>query len=119
MIDKNDIAMEFLHHAQMNETRDYLARGRSLAGSNDSQILDVWVVTFEVWFERRTDEARRNMDDAAAEIRLRNLEYPYDRVKAQVETLQAAIKRLGPNAPSESLDRAEAEFFAARSKPKN
>jgi hypothetical protein len=115
----NDIAAEYLHHALMNETRDYLARGRGLAGSSDQEVRDVWVAAFERWFEQKTDGNARNMDDAAAELRLRELEPPYDRVKAKTEEIQAAIKRLGPDAPSETLDQTISEFLVVRSKPKN
>jgi hypothetical protein len=115
----DEVATEYLHHALMNETHDYLARGRRLAGSSDPDVLDVWVAAFERWFEQRTAGNVRNMDDAAAELRLRNLEPPYDRVKAKTEEVQAAIKRLGPDASSESLDQTIDEFLVARSKPKN
>jgi hypothetical protein len=115
----DDISAEYLHHALMNETRDYLARGRRLAASSDQEVQNVWVAAFERWFEQKTAENVRNMDDAAAELRLRNLEPPYDRVKAKTEELQAAIQRLGPNAPSASLDQTIDEFLVARSKPKN
>jgi hypothetical protein len=56
MDEKDDISSEFLHHALMNETRDYLARGRRLVGSSDHELQDVWVAAFERWFEQRTRE---------------------------------------------------------------
>jgi hypothetical protein len=115
----DDISAEFLHHALMNETRDYLARGRSLVGSSDQEVQDVWVAAFELWFEQKTAGNVRNMDDAAAELRLRDMEPPYDRVTAKTDELQAAIRQLGPEAPSASLERTIDEFLAARSKPKN
>jgi hypothetical protein len=117
--DEDALATEFLQHALMNETREYLSRGRMLSESSDEELQEIWVATFERWFAERTAENTRNMDDAAAELRLRNLEPPYDRVKDTTEKIQAEIKRLGPNSPSESLDRSIDEFFAARKKPKN
>ena len=120
-IDKmgDDLAIELLHHAQMIETRDYLERGRALASQTVDEIKSVWVAMFERWFDEKTAENRRNMDDAAAELRLRDLEPPYDRVKAKTDELQAEIKRLGPDAFSEELDEEIDEFLEARKKPKN
>jgi hypothetical protein len=58
---EDDLAVEYLHHALMNETREYLARGRSLAGSSNSEVEEVWVATFGRWFDERTAENVRNM----------------------------------------------------------
>ena len=115
----DDLAIELLQHAQMNETQDYVERGRALASQTDDEVKSVWVAMFERWFDKKTAENRRNMDDAAAELRLRDLEPPYDRVKAKTDELQAEIKRLGPDAFSEELDKENDEFLAARAKPKN
>ena len=101
----DDLAIESLQHAQMNETQDYVERGRALASQTDDEVKSVWVGMFERWFDEKTAENRRNMDDAAAELRLRDLEPPYDRVKAKTDELQAEIKRLGPDAFSEEFDR--------------
>jgi hypothetical protein len=115
----DDIATEYLHHALMNEAREYVVRGRSLGGSSDSEVQDIWVAAFRRWFDERTTANARNMDDAAAELRLRNIEPPYDRVKDKTDKIQAEIKRLSPDAPSEALGRSIDEFFEARKKPKN
>jgi hypothetical protein len=120
-IDKmgDDLAIESLQHAQMNETRDYVERGRALASQTDDEAKNVWVAMFERWFDEKTAENGRNMDDAAAELRLRGLEPPHDRVKAKIDELQAELKRSGPDAFSEELDKKNDEFLAARAKPKN
>ncbi len=115
----DDLAIELLHHAQMNETQDYVERGRALASQTDDEVKSVWAAMFERWFDEKTAENSRNMNDASAELRLRDLEPPYDRVKAKTDELQAEIKRLGPDAFSEELDEEIDEFLEARRKPKN
>jgi hypothetical protein len=80
---EDDLAVQYLHHALMNETREYVLRGRALAEWSDAEVQDLWVATFERWFGERTTEHQRNNDDAAAELRHRKLEPPYDRVKAK------------------------------------
>jgi hypothetical protein len=117
---KPDLAVEFLAHMQMNETKDYVVRGRPLSRSTDQELADAWVASFERWFSYRNDrDALRIMDDADAELRLRGLSPPNERVEAQTKALQNEIQRLHFNARSEELDRDIAEFFEARDNPKN
>jgi hypothetical protein len=92
---------------------------RELSGIDDAEALDGWVTAFEVWFEKRTKKNVRVMDDTAAELRLRGLDQPEDRVKSKINTLRTELKRLGPDVPSEGLDRKIDEFLAERKKPKN
>jgi hypothetical protein len=59
------------------------------------------------------------MNDAAAELRLRNIDLPVERVQETFDALQAEIKKAGPDAPSKILDEEIDEFLEARKKPKN
>jgi hypothetical protein len=113
------LAISYMQHELLNETRDYLERGRALKSISDAEALDTWVATFEQWFEKSTKETVRNMDDAAAELRLRKLDLPEDRVRAKIDLLSAEIKRRGPDARSDILDQRIDEFLAAYEKPKN
>ena len=107
-----------LQHAEMKQTQDYLERGRALAQQTNEQVKSVWAATFERHFAEPTKESARNMDDASAELRLRKIELPVERVQETFDALQAEIKRLGPDA-FEGLDEELDEFLAARAKPKN
>ena len=79
----DDLAIEsLLHHAQMNETRDYLERGRTLALQTDDEVKSIWAATFERLFAERTKETTRNMAYAEAELRLRNIDLPIEHVQA-------------------------------------
>jgi hypothetical protein len=117
--DPHSLAASYLQHELLNETRDYLERGRALQGVSDVEVLNAWVASFEQWFEKRTEKNARLMDDAAAELRLRGVDQPEDRVKSKINTLRTELKRLGPDVPSEGLDRKIDEFLAERKKPKN
>jgi hypothetical protein len=114
----DDLAIESLHHAQMNQTRDYVERGRALASQTDEEVKSVWAVTFEKHFAERTKDSVRNMNDAAAELRLRDIDLPVERVQETFDALQAALREAGPDA-FEGLDEENAAFLAARAKPKN
>jgi hypothetical protein len=56
----------------MNNARTYLERG--LKNCSDVELMDLWITAFERWFEQRSPQTGRHMDDAAAEIRLRGLD---------------------------------------------
>jgi hypothetical protein len=111
-------AVAALQHAEMKQTQDYLERGRALAQQTDEQVKSVWAATFERHFAEPTKESARNMDDASAELRLRKIELPLERVQETFDALQAEIKKAGPDA-FEGLDEEIDEFLAARAKPKN
>jgi hypothetical protein len=114
------LADEFLQHELMNEARAYIERGRRLQTLSNDEIVNTWVATFERWFGEKTAGNSRDMDDAAAEIRLRGLEMPYERVKNETHALQAELERLDPEDPSSpEIDRKIGDFLEARSKPKN
>ena len=117
--DSDALAAEYLQHVEMNETRDYVARGRSLAGLTDAEALELWIETFLRWIDQRDPTTVRNLDDAAAELRLRKLDLPEHRVRPQIEALQKEMQRLGPYIRSESLDDAIDDFLNEREKPKN
>jgi hypothetical protein len=113
------LAEEYLQHVLMNETRAYIERGRVFKSLSAEKVLDTWIAMFERWFGERTDRNGRDMDDAAAEIRLRGLEMPYDRVKEKTLALQAEVLRRGPEDDSPEIDRKIDDFLDARRKPKN
>lgn len=115
----DDLAESYLQHELMSETRAYIERGRSLKRSSDQDVLDIWVVTFERWFEHRTTENAQNMEDAAAELRLRGLEPPYERVRPKIDVLRAETERLGPDGQPKGLDQRIKDFLAALRGPKN
>jgi hypothetical protein len=108
----------FLQHELMNETRDYIERGRRLQTLSSAGIFNSWVVGFERWFE--TAGNSRDMDDAAAEIRLRWLKMPYERVKNKIRALRTELASLDPkNRSSPQIHRKINDYLVARSKPKN
>ena len=117
---ERDLAEEFLQHELVNEARGYIERGRRLQALSDDEIIDTWVATFERWFDEKTNANSRDMDDAAAEVRLRGLEMPYDRIENKTRVIQADLAGLDPKNPlPPQIDRKISDFIEARSKPKN
>ena len=98
----------------------YLERGRALADIDDAEALDGWVTAFEVWFLK--NELKRTC--ASWMMRQLSSDFvvlisPKIELKSKINTLRTVLKRLGPDVPSEGLDRKIDEFLAERKKPKN
>jgi hypothetical protein len=117
--DDFDLTSEFLQSEDLRETRDYLSRGRALSNVSDGELGERWVATFKVWLRGEFLVALRNMNDAAAELRLRDLEIPYDRVESEMESIQQAFVQLAPMAGPASVNQRIEEFLRERRKPMN
>jgi hypothetical protein len=93
-----------------------LKRGRQLEDLGDAELLEIWVGAFERWFESRSSQTGRKMDDAATEIKLRGLGMPYDRVRLKIEQLRKKVRLHDPKLLNEKL---QIELRAVQSKPHN
>ena len=87
-----------------DQTRSYLERGRRLQGLTDTQLLSKWVADFRAWRASRSDTDdpgnRADIDDTAAEMRLRDLEPPYDEIQDEVRLMLLEIARISPGRPA-------------------
>jgi hypothetical protein len=103
------------------ETKSYLERGRRLQGLTDAQLASKWVADFQSWRASRaaTDDPGNfaDLDDTAAELRLRNLEAPSDQVQSEVNAMVQEIERIGPDQPAVSAK--VQQFLDDLSKRKN
>ena len=108
-----------MQHALMNETKAYFDRGRRFANVDVAQLNEKWVVVFKIYFADHTRQQGLEMDDLAAELRLRGLDPPFEAVKSEISKLQGALKRIGPHASSPEFEQKVNEFMEQRSKPKH
>jgi hypothetical protein len=88
------------------ETQSYLERGRRLQGLTDVQLASKWIVDFKAW---RTSRADRNdpgnsaeLDDTAAELRLRNVPPPFDQAQDDIKAIVAEVEQGGASDPTVS-----------------
>jgi hypothetical protein len=102
---------------EMNETRDYLQRGRAFNGREDAELLDLWVASFEKLFATRGPELKLMVDDIQAELRLRKIELPADRIRSILEKTTAEYD--GHDERWADLDLKLDEALRASNKPKN
>jgi hypothetical protein len=120
--DEDDPAVTAMHLVEMNETRDYVARGRAFEGREDTELIDLWVAAFEKLFITRGPEAKLMVDDIQAELRLRKIEPPEDRIpKTILEKMDAEMSAPGAeNDPRwDALERKHFQVLAELKKPKN
>jgi hypothetical protein len=112
-------ADEYLQHALMNEMKAYFDRGKRFATLDVAQLNERWIVVFKAYFADHNRQQGLEMDDLAAELRLRGLDPPFESVKAEISKLQGALKRIGPHASSPEFEQKVSEFLEQRSKPKH
>jgi hypothetical protein len=106
------MARSFVDNELMKQTAAYVARGRWLEQHSDPAILDIWVATFKNWFKHRTNETANDHDDADAELRLRRLHPPHDRVKEILEAMRREAERIDENRPPKDLAQRVDAFLA-------
>ena len=82
--------MAILADAALAETRDYLLRVRRFADDSDDTVRRLWARAFTAWVDNpRHPGWQCQMDDAGAELGLRNVALPIDRVRAAADKLIA------------------------------
>jgi hypothetical protein len=118
---KDDPAFTALGLVEMDETSDYVARGRAFKGREDAEVIDLWVAAFEKLFATRTAEARLMVEDLQAELRLRKIESPADRIRTILEKTEAEM--FAPGAENDKrwddIERKFQQALAGLKKPKN
>jgi len=94
-------------------------RGRVLASISDGEVGDAWVETFRSWFRNEPLCSCRRMSDAAAKLRLRELDIPHHRVEMEMEFIRRAFVRAVSGPDCASLDSLIEEFQSDRRRPAN
>ncbi len=127
--DAGNLAGAILQSALMDEARDYVQRGRRFGALADQQLNAQWVTAFRR-FVQAAITARESgkpldrqdvldVDDAAAELRLRGLDIPVETAEPEAAALRDLVEAIGPDAPSPTLDQQIEQFLTNRQKPKN
>jgi hypothetical protein len=80
------MVVAFLEHRKMEQTQDYLARGRRFATIDAGQLSEDWIIAVRSWLARKNGTSERKMDDLTAELQLRGFEPPYHTIKQELAT---------------------------------
>ena len=123
-----DQAEAFLQNDALEKAQAYARRGRRHERVALDELRDLWVVAFKVWTTDVGNPLLRSMvEDLEAELVLRGVTPPHERVKEAAETLRALARQLLDElSPDEyrrvatDLQRDVAAFArATRAAPKN
>jgi hypothetical protein len=90
--DPKAIVNAFLEHKTLEQTQDYLNRGRRFAKLDVRQLNENWIIAVRRWLAHKDRANERMMDDLAAELRLRKLEPLYSAVEHELAGRSAQTK---------------------------
>src|SRR6266699_2885379 len=90
--DPEAIDNAFLQHKSLEQTQDYLVRGRRFAKLDVAQLNEDWIIAVRSWLAHKDRTNERMMDDLVAELRLRGLEPPYGAVEQEFADRSAQTK---------------------------
>jgi hypothetical protein len=107
----------YLQHRSIEQTQDYLARGRRFATLDVGQLSEDWIIAVRSWLARKDRARERMMDDLTAELQLRGSEPPYDAVKKELAARFAGIEDAAQNKIRSEVAREIGEFMREREKP--
>ena len=74
----------FLQNNSMEQTRDYIGRGRRFARLEVGQLNQSWITAVRRWLARKNPTNELTMDDLTSEFALRKLKPPYAVVQQQL-----------------------------------
>jgi hypothetical protein len=115
--DHGPLADAIIASDAMEQTARYLQGGRYLGSLTTDQLKDAWTAAFKTWFASRSAEDARRMDDASAELGLRNEQPPFETVQAEANAMVEEIERVGPSNPG--IGDKVRHFLEEQSKPQN
>jgi hypothetical protein len=114
------LALASVDVALMDQTNDYVMRGRHFARLDSYELNEIWAAAFKKRFTPLTKAAQYcEFADAWAELRLRGAELPLHLVPAEHEKLQKIIRSINHDAPFPEIDRINEKFIEDLNKPKN
>ncbi len=89
-----DLVTGFIQHRQVEESADYVVRGRAYEPLSDADLADAWINAFKAW--AHDFSMRQEMDDYGAELGLREIQPPLDRVPEEWAAVMAKIEGVRP-----------------------
>jgi hypothetical protein len=107
----------FLQHRSIEQTQDYLARGRRFATLDVGQLSEDWIIAVRSWLSRKDRARERLMDDLTAELQLRGSEPPYDALKQELAARFAGIEEVEQKKVGREFARQIGMFMRERNKP--
>jgi hypothetical protein len=115
--DPKTIVNAFLKHKSLEQTQDYLVRGRRFAKLDVAQLNEDWIIAVRSWLAHKDRTNERMMDDLVAELRLRGLEPPYGAVEQEFADRSAQTKETERKKVLSAVAREIGEFMRENQRP--
>jgi hypothetical protein len=115
--DPEAVVKAFLQHKGLEQTQDYLVRGRRFTTFDVRQLTKDWITAVRSWLAHKDHTNERNMDDLAAELRLRGLEPPYLAVERELADCSAQTKETERKKVLRAFAREIGEFMRENQRP--
>lgn len=91
-----ELMLAYLEDRRLHEAVDYVRRGRAHEKEPVEQLEQEWLTGFRAWVASSANDEvfdRRPLDDIEAEMYLRRIPPPFERVQHEIEALRAAQDR--------------------------
>jgi hypothetical protein len=111
------MVVAFLEYRKMEQTKDYLSRGRRFAAVDVGQLSEDWIIAVRSWLARKDRECEKMMDDLTAELQLRRSEPPYGAVKQELAARFALIEEAEQAKVGTQLAQEVALFMREKERP--
>ena len=115
--DPEAVVNAFLQHKSLEQTQDYLARGRRFAKLDVGQLTEDWINAVRGWLAHKDRTNERMMDDLAAELRFRGVEPPYAAVEQELADRSAQTKEVEQKKVLRTVAREIGEFMRENRRP--
>ncbi|MBI3513990.1 MAG: hypothetical protein HY060_08010 [Proteobacteria bacterium] len=106
-----DQADAFLRNISLETAQAYANRGRRHEHVPTEQLVDAWVVAFKIWTSDYQNALLRGFyEELEAELVLRGIEPPYERVKEAADKLRDIARQLIDNLSPQEHARVSADI---------
>jgi hypothetical protein len=121
MTDMDTLAKALLANRELRETESYLTRGRAYKHLSDPELKERWITAFQAFAASPGHRETPELDDLRAELALRDVEPPLDRVKDEFDSLVTKLKQVDLTSLSDAPEWEEeiAAVLAELEKPRN
>jgi len=115
--DPEAVVNAFLQHKSLEQTQDYLVRGRRFAKLDVAQMSEDWIIAVRSWLAHKNRTNERKMDNLAAELRLRGVEPPYAAVEQELADRSARTKENERKKVIRAVAREIGDFMCENQRP--
>lgn len=95
MSDDDDLMLAWLANKKFEELESYLNRGRQLANTPLEELRTRWIAEMRAWAKVFRGFDHSAHEDIEAEMKLREVEPPFDLVRQELNAVRGAAKKAG------------------------